>query len=65
MSSAKIIYIIKKMLKMNQENMTIHIHKSFVYGILNKEFSRQRKVKRVFYFTEAQKKQRIGFCENS
>ena len=61
MSSAKITFIINKMLKMNKENMTIH--KSTVCRILNKELGRPRKVKRVFYLTEDQKKQRIEFCE--
>ena len=54
MSSAKITFIINKMLKMNKENMTIH--KSTVCRILNKELGRPRKVRRVFYLTEDQKK---------
>ena len=55
MISAKITFIINKMLKMNKENMTIY--KSTVCRILNKELGRPRKVKRVFYLTEDQKKE--------
>ena len=40
MSSAKIAFIINKMLKINKENMTIH--KFTVCRILNKELGRQR-----------------------
>ena len=61
MSSSKIAFIINKMLKINKENMTIH--KSTVCRILNKELGRPRKVKRVFFLTDDQKRQRIEFCE--
>ena len=57
MNQAKITWIINKMLKINKENMTIH--KSTACKILNKEFGRPRKVKRVLYLTEDQRKQRI------
>ena len=59
MSSAKITFIINKMLKMNKENMTIH--KSTVCRILNKELGRPRKVKRVFFLTEDQKNRELNF----
>ena len=52
-SSAKITYIINKMLKINKEDMSIH--KSTICRILNKEFGRPRNVKWVFYLAEAQK----------
>ena len=49
------------MLKINKENMTIH--KSTICRMLNKELGRPRKVKRVFFLTDDQKRQRIEFCE--
>ena len=61
MSSAKIANIVNKELVKDGKNMTIH--KSTICRILNKEIGKPRKIKKVFYLTEKQKKKEFHFVK--
>ena len=68
MGSRKIAEIINKELKENNvrdsRGNIITIEKTAVNKYLKKALGKPRKVRRVFFLNEVQKKERIKFCEN-
>lgn len=62
MSSSRIASIINDDLVKDKLDMSIH--RSTVARILKKEFGSPRRIKKVFYLTDKQKKQRLNFCKD-
>ena len=62
MNSSKITSIINETLKNDGLHMTLH--SATICRYLKKEYGRPRKIKKVFYLNEKQKKQRMQFCQD-
>ena len=61
MSSYRIMKYIN--LKLERDKMNMKVSKATICRILNKEYCKPRKIKKVFFLNKKQKEERVKFCK--